>query len=151
MALAENNFNEIKERINIAYKAEDPVLQKFREYARQLKNEVKPIRTYSVNAVSFVSSDGGDNRFVFNPGVIELVRVVDSRGVQCALDAIAGNSKASEFQIRIQKDSSIPVEPLRKLCEDLNIDILELSYFLKGIEEPGKSRCAVRVYRDIVE
>lgn len=151
MSLAEYNFNEIKERISNAYKTEDPVLKKFRDYARQLKNEVKPIRTYSVNAVSFVSSDGGDNRFVFNPGVIELIRIVDSRGNQCALDAIAGNSKASEFQERIKINSSNYVEPLKKLCEDLNMDILELSYLLKGIEEPGKSRGAVRVYRDIVE
>ena len=102
MALAENNIEEIKKRIDDAYKNEDPHLQKFREYARRLKNGIKPIRKYSVNAVSFVSSDGGDNRLHFNPAVIELVRVVDSKGNQCALDAIAGNSKASDFNERVK-------------------------------------------------
>lgn len=151
MALAENNFEEIKKRVFDAYKNEDPILQKFREYARRIKNDVRPIRPYSVNAVSFVSSDGGDNRLYFNPAVIELVRVVDSRGNQCALDAIAGNSKAADFNERAKNDSPLLVEPLRKLCQDLNMNVLDLSYLLKGIEEPGKSTGAVRVYRDIVE
>lgn len=151
MALADDNFSEIKKRVFDAYKNEDPILQKFRDYARRIKNDVKPIRPYSVNAVSFVSSDGGDNRLYFNPAVIELVRVVDSRGNQCALDAIAGNSKASDFNERANQTSPLLVEPLRKLCQDLKMNVLDLSYLLKGIEEPGKSTGAVRVYRDIVE
>ena len=151
MALAENNFEEIKKRVFDAYQSEDPVLAKFREYARRIKNDVKPIRPYSVNAVSFVSSDGGDNRLYFNPTVIELVRIVDSRGNQCALDAIAGNSKAADFNERARNGSPLSVEPLKRLCEDLKMNVLDLSYLLKGIEESGKSTGAVRVYRDIVE
>jgi len=151
MALAENNFDEIKKRVFDAYKSEDLIIQKFREYARRIKNDVKPIRPYSVNAVSFVSSDGGDNRLYFNPAVIELVRVVDSRGNQCALDAIPGNSRAKDFNERANSKSPLLVEPLKKLCEDLKMNVLDLSYLLKGIEEPGKSTGAVRVYRDIVE
>lgn len=151
MALAENNFDEIKKRVFDAYKSEDLIIQKFREYARRIKNDVKPIRPYSVNAVSFVSSDGGDNRLYFNPAVIELVRVVDSRGNQCALDAIPGNSRAKDFNERTNSKSPLLVEPLKKLCEDLKMNVLDLSYLLKGIEEPGKSTGAVRVYRDIVE
>lgn len=151
MALADNNFDEIKRRVFDAYKNEDPIIQKFREYARRIKNNIKPIRPYSVNAVSFVSSDGGDNRLYFNPAVIELVRVVDSKGNQCALDAIAGNSKAADFNERAKSESPVLVEPLRRLCEDLKMSVLDLSYLLKGIEEPGKSTGAVRVYRDIVE
>jgi hypothetical protein len=76
MALAEDKFEEIKKRVFDAYKTEDPIIMEFREFARRIKNEIKPIRAYSVNAVSFVSSDGGDNRLYFNPAVIELVRVV---------------------------------------------------------------------------
>jgi len=151
MALAENNFEEIKRRVFDAYKTEDPVIKKYRDYARRLKNDVKLIRPYSVNAVSFVSTDGGDNRLYFNPAIIELVRVVDSRGNQCALDAIAGNTDSKEFNERAIKGSKVAVEPLRKLCEDLKCKVLDLSYLLKGIDEPGKSTGAVRTYRDIVE
>lgn len=151
MALAENNFDDIKKRVFDAYQNEDPIIEKFREYARRIKNDVKPIRSYSVNAVSFVSSDGGDNRLYFNPAVIELVRVVDSRGNQCALDAIAGNTNSKAFNERAKSGSTFVVEPLRKLCEDLNCDVLDLSYLLESIDEPGKSTGAIRTYRDIVE
>lgn len=151
MALADDNFDEIKRRVFDAYKNEDPVLQKFREYARRIKNDVKPIRPYSVNAVSFVSSDGGDNRLYFNPAVIELVRVVDSRGNQCALDAIAGNTDSRAFNERAKAESQYVVEPLRKLCTDLGCEVLDLSYILETIDEKGKSTGAVRTYRDIVE
>jgi hypothetical protein len=151
MALAESNFEEIKKRVFDAYKNEEPVIQEFREFARRLKNDVKPIRPYSVNAVSFVSSDGGDNRLYFNPATVELVRVVDSLGNQCALDAIASNSKASELNTRVETTSPLLVEPLRKLCQDLNTNVVGLSYLLKGLGEPGKSTGAVRIYRDIVE
>ena len=151
MALAENNFQEIKGRVLDAYKNEDPIFEKFREYAKRLSNDVKPIRKYSVNAVSFVSADGGDNRLFFNPAVIELVRVVDSRGNQCALDAIAGNTKEAAFNERVKDGSPLLVEPLKRLCGDLNMNVLDLSYLLGGIEQPGKSTGAVRVYRDIVE
>lgn len=151
MALAENNFEELKKRVFVAYKNEEPVLNKFREFARRLRNDVKPIRPYSVNAVSFVSSDGGDNRLYFNPATVELVRVVDSLGNQCALDAIASNSQASELNIRMEASSPFLVEPLKKLCNDLNTDVVGLSYLLKGLGQPGKSTGAVRVYRDIVE
>lgn len=151
MALAESNFKEIRDRILNAYKNEDPVFEKFRKYARELKGNLKPIRKYSVNAVSFVSADGGDNRLYFNPSVIELVRVVDSRGNQCALDAIAGNSNESIFDDRLDESSPLLVKPLQRLCKDLGMNVLDLSYLLKGIGEPGKSTGAVRIYRDIVE
>jgi len=153
MALAENDFEEMKKRVFDAYKSETPILEEYREYARVLKNDVKLIKKYSVNAVSFVSSDGGDNRLYFNPATIELVRVVDSRGKQCALDAIASNAQANELNIRIKSknNNSLLVEPLKRLCDDLNTDVIGLSYLLGGLGQQGKSTGAIRTYRDIVE
>ncbi len=104
-----------------------------------------------MNAVSFVSSDGGDNRLVFNPAVVELVRVVDSRGNQCALDAIASSAKPEELNERVKPNSPSLVEPLLRLCNDLGKNVVDLSYLLKGLEDPGKSTGAIRCYRDIVE
>ena len=153
MAFAENNFEEIKRRIFDAYKSEEPVLKEYREYARRLKNDVKQIMKYSVNAVSFISSDGGDNRLYFNPATIELVRVVDSLGYQCALDAIAANSQVNELNIRIHAgaDNPLLVEPLKRLCHDLKTDVVGLSYWLTALGKQGKSTRAIRMYRDIVE
>lgn len=151
MALAEDNFEQIRNRVQSAYETEEPVIRKFRDFAKRIKNDIKPIRPYSVNAVSFVSADGGDNRLYFNPAVIELVRVVDSRGNQCALDAIAGNAKYESLDERGKSGNPLMVAPLQKLCSDLNVTVTQLSYLLKGLGEPGKSTGAVRTYRDIVE
>ncbi len=151
MALAEDNFDQIRDRVQHAYETEEPIIQKFRDFAKRIRNDVKPIRPYSVNAVSFVSADGGDNRLYFNPAVIELVRVVDSRGNQCALDAIAGNARYKSLDERGESGNPLMVAPLHKLCSDLNVPVTQLSYLLKGLGEPGKSTGAVRIYRDIVE
>lgn len=151
MALEDFDLNRLKEKIKSAYKADDPIIEKFRGYARRLRNSIRPIRTFSVNAVSFVSSDGGDNRLVFNPSIIELVRVVDSRGNECALDAVSSSTSIQEMRDRIDPNSSSLVRPLQKLCCDLSTDISGLSYLLGGLGQPGKSTGAMRCYRDIVE
>lgn len=151
MPLAEDNFNQIRERILAAYEIESPVLTKLRGFAKQLKNDVKPIRPYSTNAVSFVSVDGGDNRLFFNPAVIEFVRIVDSRGNQCALDAIPGNAKPDYLDERGELGKSTTLAPLQRLCADLNVKVTGLSYLLNGLGQQGKSTGAVRTYRDIVE
>lgn len=151
MALANFDLEELRQRVIEAYKSDDSTFRKFREYARRLKVSVKPLRCYSVNAVSFVSADGGDNRLAFNPAIVELIRVVDSRGNECALDAIAGNSTLMELDRRGRPGSPVTVDPLSRLCSDLERKVQDLSYLFKGLQQPGKSTGAIRCYRDIVE
>ena len=151
MALANFNLDSLRERVRAAYKADDPILIKFREYARRLRDQVRPLRSFAVNAVSFVSADGGDNRLTFNPAVIELVRIVDSRGNQCALDAVPSTITLAELEQRATVNSSTVVVPLVRLCKDLGKNLGELSYLIRGLGQPGKSTGAIRCYRDIVE
>lgn len=151
MALANFDIQELREKVAAAYQADDPLLQKFRSYARRLKDKTKPLRPYSVNAVSFVSADGGDNRLAFNPAIVELVRVVDSRGNQCALDALASTSTLQELEERAKPGTNKVVLPLQRLCSDLGLGVRDLSYLLRGMGTPGKSTGAMRCYRDIVE
>lgn len=151
MPLANVDLAELRAKIRTAYQADDPYLKKFREYAKRFRENVKPLRAYAVNAVSFVSTDGGDNRLVFNPAVVELVRVVDSRGNQCALDAVASTISMHELERRIEPDGASTVAPLLRLCTDLNLKLGKLSYLIRGLGDPGKSTGALRCYRDIVE
>jgi len=151
MALANFDMNELRAKVMAAYHADDPLLRKFRDYARRLRDNVRPLRAYSVNAVSFVSADGGDNRLVFNPAVVELVRVVDSRGNQCVLDAVASTATLAEVEERGKAGSANAVSPLQRLCEDLGLSLSQLSYLIRGLGTPGKSTGAIRCYRDIVE
>ena len=151
MALANFDIQELRAKVEAAYQADDPVLEKFRGYARRLRDNIKPLRTYSVNAVSFVSADGGDSRLIFNPAVVELVRVVDSRGNQCALDAIASTANLQDLEERARPGASKAVGPLQRLCSDLGRSLSALSYLIRSIGTPGKSTGAIRCYRDIVE
>ena len=112
---------------------------------------IKPLRSFSVNAVSFVSADGGDNRLSFNPSVIELIRVVDSRGNECALDAVASTAQPSELNERGASGNANTVVPLQRLCAALKKNVTGLSYLLGGLGNDGKSTGAMRAYRDIVE
>jgi len=151
MALANFDLDALREKVLAAYKTDDPLLQKFRQYARRLRDKVRPLRTYLVNAVSFVSADGGDNRIAFNPAVVELIRVVDSRGNQCVLDAVASTASLEEIEERARPGSDSVVTPLERLCSDLGMKLAEMSYLIRSLEKPGKSTGAMRCYRDIVE
>src|SRR5215472_11000701 len=131
MALANFDLDELRSKVISAYKADDPLLQKFRQYARRLADNIRPLRAYSVNAVSFVSADGGDNRLVFNPAVVELVRVVDSRGNQCVLDAVASTATLAEVEERGKAGAANAIGPLQRLCTDLGASLSQLSYLIR--------------------
>jgi len=151
MALANVDLDALRRRIRDAQAVNHPLLDVFRGYARRIAQDIKPLRAYSVNAVSFVSADGGDNRLTFNPSVIELVRVVDSLGNECALDAVPNTAALNELQKRAEAGSSYTVAPLQRLCADLGTELRHLSYLLRAAGTPGKSTGAIRCYRDIVE
>lgn len=151
MALANFDYEDLKKKVLAAFQADNPELRKFREFAKKLKDSVRPLRKYSVNAVSFVSSDGGDNRLSFNPILIELVRVVDSRGNQFVLDAIPGTAKLADLEARAIGGGPHSVSSLQRLCTDLGKNLSQLSYLIRGMDDPGKSTGALRCFRDIVE
>ena len=153
MTLAHSDFEKLQEKIRLAYKTDDPFLNKFRQYAKRLKHDVKALRNFSANAISFISTDGGDNRVVFNPAVLDLVRVVDSHGKEYVLDALPGTTNLAQLNDRVKKNHPNMIIPLQRMCEDLNIgdDLDKLSFQLRDIGQPGKSTNAIRIYRDIVE
>jgi len=151
VALANLDRESLRAKVLSAYNADEPLLKRFRDFAKRLSDNIKPLRMYSVNAVSFVSSDGGDNRISFNPAVVEIVRVVDSRGVECVLDAVASTAQLSELEQRAQPGHACTVTPLQRLSSELGLSLKDMSYLIRGMGTPGKSTGAMRCYRDIVE
>lgn len=151
MSLANLDREELRRKIMEAYDADVPHLQQFREYARRLRDGVKPLRTHWANAVASVSADGGENRLAFNPVVVELIRVMDSRGVQHALDAVGGAVTLAELEERVRPESKHAIDPLVRLAKDIGKTLGEMSNFVRSIEVPDKSAMAMRSFRDIVE
>lgn len=151
MALANLDLDALRAKVLAAARGDDAVLDRFRHHARKLRDGIRPLRSYAVNAVSFVSADGGDNRLAFNPATIELVRVVDSRGNECVLDAVASTAGIEDLEARARAGSIEAVGPLVRLCRDLGRSVRQLSYLLGGLGTAGKSTGAMRAYRDIIE
>lgn len=151
MALANLDMEMLREKVITAYKADTPTFDKYREFAKRLKSSVRPLQTYIANSVSFVSADGGDNRIAFNPILVELIRVVDSRGNQCVLDAVSSTISLSDLESRALNTRDKALSPINRLCTDLKKKLSELSYLILGLNKPGKSTGALRCYRDIVE
>ena len=146
MSLDNLNLEEVKQRVAKACLAERDELNEMRGYARDLGKNTKPLKTCSANTIAFVAADGGDTRLridagaEFNPAMVELVRVVDSNRNECALDAVAGHPDFSS-------DAWRTVKPLVRLCNDVGMELLELSPYLKLPQRTA----AIQAYREIVE
>lgn len=152
MSLANLDREALRKKVMEAYDADNPHLQRFREHARRLREGVKTLRAYSANAVSSVSADGGDNRLTFNPVVVELIRVVDSRGMECALDVVASTSTLKELGRRAEPGAEHGIPPLQRLAQDTGRPLEYMaSNLIRGIGTSGGSTTAMRCYRDIVE
>lgn len=151
MALANFDLERLRARVLSAYASDKVLLGRFREHARRVSDLIRPLKTYSANAVSFVSTDGGDNRISFNPASIELVRVMDSRGNECVLDAVASTTTAAELEARTLKGEELGLGPVQRMCTALNRNLRGLSYLLGSLGVPGKSTGSMRAYRDLVE
>lgn len=146
MSLENLNIEEIKHRIANVCRSEQSELNELREHARALGKNSKRLKNYLTNAIAFVAADGGNHKLridagaQFNPAMVELVRIVDSNRNECALDAVAGYPDFSDGNWR-------KVKPLAKLCDDIEMDLSELSPYLTMPQRAA----VVRVYREIVE
>ena len=149
MGLENINLDEVKRRLASAWEAERKDLEQLRAIARQLKGGARKLGRQQASAVAFVAADGGDNRIRLNaspggaPAIVELVRVVDSNGRECALDAVAGAVDDDFF-------SKPRADVMTRLCRDLSVSqVSDLSPYLS---KPQISRSEkMRIYRDIIE
>lgn len=111
------------------------------------------IRPYAATAMSLVASDGGNNKLVFDPFNIQLVRVVDSLGRQLFLDVI---SPTTDPDVLYEKHAASG-DPLGVLMADLGVGTLnDLSHMVPtgdtARNRPERvSSSWVLVYRDLCE
>lgn len=144
-------------RALIATRAEEDqeLLGMLREEARRLRDTAAPIRPRSTTAVSLVASDGGNNALHFDPLLIQLVRVVDSKGKQLCLDVISQKTDIASLSKRVLDEGER--NALAVLMNDLNIkNLWDLSPMIpspaRQKNKPEEiSPSWVQVYRDLCE
>jgi len=112
------------------------------------------IKDYSTTAVSLVSSDGGNNRLRFDPFEIQIIRVVDSYGMEGCLDVVSRYADVNKISDQQFKNGE-PCTPLGEMMADLGVHTLQdLSPMLKPRLVEGRkvlSPSWVLVYRDFWE
>jgi hypothetical protein len=111
-----------------------------------LLRPVTTIQPRTINSISLVASDGGNNRLDFNPFSLQVVRVVDTFGDELFLDVI---SPSTDTAVLGQRHLDDPASPLGRMMRDLGASALgQLSPMIPA--RPGSSRWPL-VYRDLCE
>lgn len=134
------------------------ILDEIRDEVRPLAGAVRKIQPRGTTSVSLVASDGGNNKLVFDPFTVQLVRVVDSYGMELCFDVISPTTDTDKLSdAQFEADGTTPKTALGKVMKDLGVTRLcDLSHMIhdgeKGRKEPHKvSPSWVLVYRDLCE
>ncbi|MBI5115917.1 hypothetical protein HZA56_05545 [Candidatus Poribacteria bacterium] len=128
---------------------------------RKIKPEVRSIKPRSTTSVSIVASDGGNNKLVYDPFHVQLVRVVDSYGNPLCVDAITPTTDIDVLSKRQFHEDGRPRTALGQVMADLIVEpskrtLNELSHMIPSAENVKKSPYEVSpswvlVYRDLCE
>lgn len=135
---------DLKRLVREATQADSGLLDDVLGEVRSLR-PVVTIKPRNINSISLVASDGGNNRLVYNPFSLQVVRVVDTMGQELFLDVISPSTDTVELGKRHLDSGS----PLGRLMADLGIS--RLADLSPMIPEKNKSRSWPLVYRDLCE
>jgi len=150
---------ELRRVIREAMNRDKQLLDELRSEIDTLSADVKVIRPRTNTAVSMVASDGGNNKLVFDPFHIQLVRVVDSYGEQLCLDTVTPTTDTDILSKNQFYEDGTPKTDLGRMMVDLGVKPLKLNQLSPMIpkgelirERPSDvSPSWVLVYRDLCE
>jgi hypothetical protein len=140
-----DKLSEIRRLIRQRTADDSRLLEHVLQDAERLRGRHIVIQPRTTTAISLVASDGGNNRVEFNPFYLQIVRVVDSYGVEQFLDVVSPTTNTDELSRRHLDTGS----PLGLMMESLGVTRLaDLSPMLPA--EPRSASWPL-TYRDICE
>lgn len=150
---------ELRQTIRRATIRDRRLLDDLRTEVRALAAEVRAIQPRTTTSVSLVASDGGNNKLVFDPFHVQLVRVVDSYGEQLCLDAVTPTTDTDLLSRAQFNPDGTPRTALGRVMIDLGVEPRTLAGLSHMVPEGRKIRETpdevspswVLVYRDLCE
>jgi len=133
--------------------ADRGLLDLLREEIRPLRDATRRIQPRSVTSLSVVATDGGNNRLMFDPFLVQIVRVVDSSNNEYCLELVTPTTSVPQLARRQFNEEGLPVTALGRMMKTLGVDSLPALSHMIRVHETGKpvSPTWVQVYRELVE
>lgn len=136
-----------KEEIKKAIDLEFPKLQGLRTLTKKL--DIQELGYRDCYSLATVATDGGENNLTFEPLNLEIIRVVDSEGIE-RIQKIIPVTTDPDFFIHMFEEIGI----LKRFLTRLGIEYHDVSYFLpieKKTEQKAYFRTIIKNFRDILE
>src|SRR6184192_2462161 len=149
LALETLDLKQVREQLQRALEVERPLLAALRDQVRGFG--IHEIGYRQCYAISPVATDGGENRLTFEPFNLEILRVVDSDGLERFQKILPLSGGPGIFRAAFDRTFPDHVPLLAEFLERLDVKYDELSYLLSPDRSAGDLRSAVQPFRDIVE
>jgi hypothetical protein len=156
----EKTIEKVTQAVRECTERDRGLLDTLRSQVNALKSDVRVIKDRQTTSVALVASDGGNNRVLYDPFLIQLIRVVDSYGEELCMEAVSPSSDTEELSQKQFDAKGDAITALGRLMRDVDVTDRRVSQLAYGSiptpeqmrEHPDEVKEGwVQTYRDIWE